>query len=416
MMLRGPSSRPDHFGTQILGVSEVSRLICDLLDDNRLRQIWVRGEVTNYKNHVSGHRYFSLSEQDGRDSAMINCVMWRTYASGLGFTPKNGMDVLAWGSVEVYEPHGRYQLIVREMLPAGLGERHLLVERWRCELEADGLFSPERKQSLPAFPRRVGVVTSPTGAAVRDILSVISRRYPAAEVILSPTAVQGDGAHTEIAEAIRRIDGLADVIIVGRGGGSFEDLFPFNHPDVVRAVAACGTPVISAVGHEVDVTLCDFAADLRAPTPSAAAERAVPDRQEVLQELRGYEKRMEALLSHRIEALGREVGDLRARMHPRRLERRVHERMQRLAEHEELLRRAALSRVRQERSRLAEVRADLEGKDPLAILDRGYCIVESDGKIVKNAGDLSPGERAVLRMKGGQCRAIVEEITYDKDI
>ncbi|CVK31583.1 exodeoxyribonuclease VII large subunit [Methanoculleus bourgensis] len=276
--MRGPSGSPDLFGTPILGVSEVSGLICDLLDDMRLHQIWVRGEVTNYKDHASGHRYFSLSEQNGRSSALINCVMWRTYASGLEFTPKNGMDVLAWGTVEVYEPHGRYQLIVREMLPAGRGERHLMVERWKRELDAEGLFSPERRRPLPAFPHRVGVVTSPTGAALKDILSVISRRYPAAEVVLSPTAVQGEGAHTEITEAIQRVDGLVDVIIVGRGGGSFEDLFPFNHPDVVRAVARCRTPVISAVGHEVDTALCDFAADLRAPTPSAAAERAVPDR------------------------------------------------------------------------------------------------------------------------------------------
>ena len=415
MMSSGPSGRPDRFGTPILGVSEVSRLICDLLDDNRLHEIWVRGEVTNYKDHASGHRYFSLSEQNGRSSALINCVMWRTYASGLAFEPRNGMDVLAWGSVEVYEPHGRYQLIIREMLPAGLGERHLMVERWKRELEAEGLFSPERRRALPAFPHRIGVVTSPTGAAVKDILSVVSRRYPA-EVILSPTAVQGDTAHIEIAEAIRRIDGLVDVIIVGRGGGSFEDLFPFNHPDVVRAVAACTTPVISAVGHEVDTALCDFAADLRAPTPSAAAERAVPDRREVLLELAGYEKRMGALLLHRLDAAGREVEDLRARMHPRRLARRVHERMQRLVEHEEQLRRAALARVQRERSALAEVRASLTGKNPLAVLDRGYCIVESDGRVIRSARDLRPKERVVLRMKDGRCRAVVEEITYDEDL
>ena len=415
MISSGPSAGPDRFGTPIFGVSEVSALICGLLDDARLHGIWVRGEVTNYKDHTSGHRYFSLSERNGRDSALINCVMWRSYASGLNFTPRDGMDVLAWGTVEVYEPHGRYQLIVRELLPAGPGERHLMVERWKQELDAEGLFSPERKRPLPAFPRRVGVVTSPTGAALKDILSVISRRYPA-EVVLSPTAVQGEGAHTEIAEAIRRIDGLVDVIIVGRGGGSFEDLFPFNHPDVVRAVARCQTPVISAVGHEVDTALCDFAADLRAPTPSAAAERAVPDRAEVLRELSGNRERMGALLLHRLAAAGSEVEDLRARMHPRRLERRVHERMQRLAEHEDLLRRSALARVQRKRSALAEVRADLLGRNPLAVLDRGYGIVESGGRAVRSARDLRPGDRVVLRMKDGRCRAVIEEITYDEDL
>lgn len=415
MMLGGHSTGPERFGTPIFGVSEVSGLICDLLDDARLRRIWVRGEVTNYKNHASGHRYFSLSERNGRDSAVINCVMWRTAASTLAFAPKDGMDILAWGSVEVYEPHGRYQLIVREMLPAGLGERHLMVERWKQELDAEGLFDPGRKRSLPLFPQRIGVVTSSTGAAVKDILSVISRRYPA-EVVLSPTAVQGEGAHIEIAEAIRRIDGLADVIIVGRGGGSFEDLFPFNHPDVVRAVAACRTPVISAVGHEVDTALCDFAADLRAPTPSAAAERAVPERREVLRELAGCEERMRLLVHNRLAASQSEVEDLRERMRPGRLARRINERMQRLAEHDDLLRRAAVARVQRERSTLAELRANLEGKNPLAILERGYCIIESGGRVVRSAASLEPGERVTIRTMDGRAVAVVEETTYDEDL
>lgn len=415
MMIGGHSTGPEQFGTPIFGVSEVSGLICDLLDDARLHQIWVRGEVTNYKNHASGHRYFSLSERDGRDSALINCAMWRSYAAGLTFAPGDGMDVLALGTVEVYEPHGKYQLIVRELRQAGAGDRHLMVERWKKELDAEGLFAPERRRALPAFPQRIGVVTSPTGAALADIRSVISRRYPA-EVILSPTAVQGEGAHAEIAEAIRRIDGLVDVIIVGRGGGSFEDLFPFNHPDVVRAVAGCRTPVISAVGHEVDTALCDFAADLRAPTPSAAAERAVPERREVLRELAGFEERMRSLLLHRVAAAAGEVEDLRERMHPRRLSRRINERMQRLAEHEELLRRAAAGRVQRERAALAEVRASLSGQNPLAILERGYCIVEADGRIARSAASLAPGERVTIRMMDGRAVAVVEEITYDEDL
>jgi len=415
MMLSGPSAGPDRFGTPIFAVSEVSRLICDLLDDVRLQGVWVRGEVTNYKGNASGHRYFSLSERNGRSSALINCAMWRSYAAGLAFEPRDGMDVLAWGTVEVYEPHGKYQLIVRELLPAGAGERHLMVERWKRELEEEGLFDPGRKRPLPGFPLRIGAVTSRTGAALQDILSVVSRRYPV-EVVLSPTAVQGEGAHIEIAEAIRRLDGHADVIIVGRGGGSFEDLFPFNHPDVVRAVAGCRTPVISAVGHEVDTALCDFAADLRAPTPSAAAERAVPDRQEVLREVYGYQERMQSLLLHRVRAAGEEVEDLRERMHPRRLARRVSERMQRLAEHDDLLRRAAAAGLERKRAALAQVRADLAGRNPLAVLDRGYSIVESDGKVVRSVHDLRPGDRVVLRMKDGTSRAVVEETKYDRDV
>ncbi|MDV2480554.1 exodeoxyribonuclease VII large subunit [Methanoculleus sp. Wushi-C6] len=412
MILGSPSAGPDRFGTPILAVSEVSRLICDLLDDVRLQGIWVRGEVTNYKGHSSGHRYFSLGERNGRSSALINCAMWRSYASALAFEPRDGMDVLAWGTVEVYEPHGKYQLIVRELLPAGAGERHLMVERWKRELEEEGLFDPGRKRPLPLFPRRVGVVTSPTGAALQDILSVVSRRYPA-EVVLSPAAVQGEGAHLEIAEAIRRLDGLVDVMIVGRGGGSFEDLFAFNHPDVVRAVAACRTPVISAVGHEVDTALCDFAADLRAPTPSAAAERAVPNREEVLRELSAHRERMGALLFHRVHTAAAEVEDLRGRMHPRRLTRKVNERMQRLAEHEDLLRRAATARLERERAALAEIRADLSGRNPLAVLDRGYCIAGSGGKVARSVRDLRPGDHVVLRFRDGACRVTVEETTYD---
>ena len=414
MMPGSHATSPERFGSPILRVSEVSGLICDLLDDPRLHQIWVRGEVTNYRDHTSGHRYFSLSEQGAGRTAVINCVMWRSVASTLSFTPKDGMDVLAWGSVEVYEPHGRYQFIVREMIPAGAGERHLMVERWKRELEAEGLFDPGRKRPLPVFPRRIGVVTSSSGAALKDILSVISRRYPV-EVVVSPTAVQGEGAHTEIAEAIRRVDGLVDVIIVGRGGGSFEDLFPFNHPEVVRAVAACRTPVISAVGHEVDTALCDFAADLRAPTPSAAAERAVPERQEVLRELLGYEERMLSLVQHRLAAAQNDVDDLRERMHPRRLARRVHERMQRLAEMEERLERAAFGRLQRERSVLAELRTRLDAQNPLSVLERGYSIIEADGRVVRSARDLRPGARVALRMKDGRANAVVEEITYDRD-
>lgn len=415
MMSGGHATSPVQFGTPILAVSEVSGLICGLLDDERLHGIWVRGEVTNYKRQASGHRYFSLSEGNGRDSALINCAMWRSYAAELGFAPGDGMDVLAFGTVEVYEPQGRYQLIVRELRPAGAGERHLMVERWKQELDAEGLFDPGRRRPLPLYPKRIGVVTSPTGAALKDILSIISRRYPA-EVILSPTAVQGEGAHTEIAEAVRRIDGLVDVIIVGRGGGSFEDLFAFNHPDVVRAVAACRTPVISAVGHEVDTALCDFAADLRAPTPSAAAERAVPERREILREIAGCEERMRSLLLNRLSVATDEVEDLRERMHPRRLSRRINERMQRLAEHEELLRRAATARVQRERAALAEIRAGLLGQNPLAILGRGYCIVEAGGGVARNTASLTPGERVTIRMADGRASAVVEEITYDRDL
>ncbi|RXE57246.1 exodeoxyribonuclease VII large subunit [Methanoculleus taiwanensis] len=409
----GNVGHPDLHGTPILRVSEVSGMICTLLEDSRLQHIWVRGEVTNYKNHGSGHRYFSLGEQNGRGNAVINCAMWRTNARRLDFEPQNGMDVLVLGSVEVYEPHGKYQLIVRDILPAGRGEKHLLIEEWKTELAREGLFAEEKKRPLPRFPSRVGVVTSPTGAALQDIVTIISRRFPV-EIVLSPATVQGEAAHREIAQAIRRIDGLVDVLIVGRGGGSFEDLFPFNHPDVVRAVAGCTTPVISAVGHEVDTALCDFAADVRAPTPSGAAERAVPDRQELLKEAEGLAGRMQSHLLRRLAEKRREVEDLRARMHPARLGRRINERMQRLTEQEEHLRRAVTVRMERNRLHLAELRARIESRSHVAILRQGYCIAAKDGRVVRSVRELAPEDRITLCMQDGRSRVIVEDLDYDE--
>ncbi|MDD1653396.1 MAG: exodeoxyribonuclease VII large subunit, partial [Methanomicrobiales archaeon] len=303
----------------VLRVSEVSGIIVDALDIPDLREIWVQGEVSNFRPHPSGHHYFSLSETVGSQGYLVNCVMWRSSACRLDFNPANGMAVVVSGSLQVYEPQGKYQLIVREMKKAGEGEKHLLVERWKKELLAEGLFDPARKRELPRFPSRVGVVTAASGAAFQDICTIIGRRYPV-EIVLSPTAVQGDGAHVEIAAAVARLAGKVDVIIVGRGGGSFEDLFPFNHPDVVRAVAAAPVPVVSAVGHDVDWVLCDMAADRRAPTPSAAAELVVPDRAEMGKEIGSLRDRMGNALVKRV-VHGREVlEELRQRIHPARFE------------------------------------------------------------------------------------------------
>ena len=276
--------------TEPLLVSELSAIISGLMDDPRLQDIRVRGEITNYKHHGRGHRYFSLSEKGGGSTAaVIKCVMWRSDADRLPFDPEEGMEVVVSGSVTLYAPHGAYQLQIKGMEKAGLGEKYLLVEKWKRELAAEGLFSFDRKRDLPAFPKTIGVVTSETGAVIHDIRNVVERRYPV-EIIISPTAVQGEGAHREIASAIRRVANRVDVVIVARGGGSFEDLFEFNHPDVVRAIAASPVPVVSAIGHEVDVTLADLVADVRAPTPSAAAELVVPDRKCTPHPVAGAEK------------------------------------------------------------------------------------------------------------------------------
>ena len=226
----------------VFSVSSLTALISSLLDDSRIKNVWVEGEITNYTHHRSGHRYFSLSEDPGMTRpSLIRCAMWKSYARELTFTPENGMRVRVYGSVDLYEPGGEYKFIAREMEEAGRGEMYRRVAQWKRMLEEEGLFSLSRKKPLPRYPRVVGVVTAETGAARRDIEQVIARRFPVT-LLLSPCRVQGEGSEHEIAEAIRAIDGKADVLIVGRGGGSFEDLFPFNHPEVVRAVGACLTP------------------------------------------------------------------------------------------------------------------------------------------------------------------------------
>lgn len=399
-----------------LQVSEVSAIIRELLDDPRLLDIRVRGEVTNYKHHGRGHRYFSLSEKGGGSTAaVIKCVMWKSDADRLPFTPAEGMEVIVSGSVTLYAPHGAYQFQVKAMEKAGLGEKYLLVERWKKELAALGLFSADRKRNLPAFPQKIGVVTSETGAVIHDIKNVVARRYPL-EIIISPTAVQGEDAHREIAEAIRRVAGRVDMVIVARGGGSFEDLFPFNHPDVVHAIAACPVPVVSAIGHEVDVTLADLAADVRAPTPSAAAELAVPDRTALLLLLQEQKIRIETALQGRVAWAREELLGLRDRLRPQKFIRKIGERRQYTADIAERLERACATRMERERLLLAGMKNALEAGSPKSVLSRGYCIAEKDGKLVKGVSTLAKDDRLKIRFFDGSSQVIVERADNDRNI
>ena len=396
-----------------LSVSDLSVIISGLLDDPRLQDIRVQGEITSYKHHSRGHRYFSLSEKGGEGTAaIIKCVMWRSDADRLPFNPEDGMSVIVTGSVTHYAPHGAYQFQVKRMEKAGLGEKYLLLEQWKKELSAEGLFAADRKRCLPSFPRRVGVVTSETGAVIHDIRNVIGRRYPL-EILISPTAVQGDEAHYEIALAIRRLASLCDVIIVARGGGSFEDLFPFNHPEVVRAIAACPVPVVSAVGHEVDVTLADLAADIRAPTPSAAAELVVPDRTILLLQLQEQKTRLGSALQGRVAWAREEVQGLRDRLRPQRFIRKLEERRQQTADLAERLERAWGTRIEREHLLLSEIRTALEARSPMAVLARGYCVAEKDGVVVKQAGTISVNDRMRLRFYDGSSHVIVERVDHD---
>lgn len=402
--------------TAPLQVSELSAIIEGLLDDARVQGVWVKGEVTNYTHHSRGHRYFSLSEKgDGGTAAVIKCVMWRTDAQRLAFNPAEGMEVTVSGTVRLYAPHGSYQLQVKEMKKAGLGEKYLLVEQWKRELGAEGCFATDRKRPLPQFPERVGVVTSETGAVIHDIVTVITRRYPV-EIIISPTAVQGEQAHCEIAHAIRRLSECVDVVIVARGGGSFEDLFAFNHPDVVRAIAACPVPVVSAIGHEVDITLADLAADLRAPTPSAAAELVVPDRAVLLLQLCELKSLLAATLQGRITWAREELTGMRDRLRPQRLLSMIEERKTTTADLADRLERACRTRLERERLLLAETRTALESRSPLAVLARGYCVAERDGGIVKRVSGITKDDRMKIRFYDGNTDVIVEQVNHERDL
>jgi exodeoxyribonuclease VII large subunit len=399
-----------------LTVREISGIIESLLDDRQLQDIRVQGEVTNYKYHSRGHRYFSLSEKGGGSTAaVIKCVMWRSDADRLSFAPEDGMEVVVTGSVRVYPPQGSYQLQVKTMTRGGAGEKYLLIERWKKELAAEGCFAAERKRPLPSFPLRVGVVTSETGAVIHDIRTVIAHRYPV-EIVISPTAVQGEKAHGEIARAIARVAGQVDVVIVARGGGSFEDLFPFNHPDVVRAIAACPVPVVSAIGHEVDVTLADLAADMRAPTPSAAAELVVPDRKDLRLVLRDLRCRLGASLLTRISRAQNEIADLRDRLRPQRFCRKIGEKRQAVADLSDRLERSFVTRIERDRLLLAEMKTALDGRSPRAVLARGYCVAEKDGIVVKSVDALREDDRLNLRFYDGRSRVVVERVDHDGNL
>ncbi len=399
----------------VLGVGELATIIDDLLLDERLIECFVRGEVTNYHRHASGHRYFSLSEERDGETAVIPCVIWRRDADRLGHELEDGQSVIAFGSIGHYAAGGRYQFYVRGAEQAGIGEKHLQVERWRGELGSEGCFQELRKRGLPRYPVRVGVVTSSTGAVLHDIVNVLRRRFPV-ELVLSPTAVQGDGAELEIAAAIRQVDGMVDVIIVARGGGAFEDLYAFNHPAVVRAISACTTPVVSAVGHEVDVTLCDLAADLRAPTPSAAAELVAPDRAVLLEDLRQVRRRLADVLYERWERSDGEVRELRDRLRPARLAFRIDRRREELAELGSRFGRARDRALERRRAELSGLAAVIRARSPFTPLARGYALVDHDGRPVRAAVELAPGDQVTARFGRGRARMRVEEIFDDEDV
>jgi exodeoxyribonuclease VII large subunit len=383
---------------------EVKRLLRASFDD-----VWVRGEISNFKRHgPSGHLYFRLKD----DAAVLSCAMFKMVASSLRFEPADGMEVEARGAIDVYPARGEYQLVVRELLPGGRGALLLALEELRRRLGAEGLFDPARKRPLPRFPMRIGVVTSESGAAVRDILHVLERRWPIAEVVFAPVAVQGEGAAVQIALAVRRLGewGGVDVIIVGRGGGSLEDLWAFNEEPVVRAVAACPVPIVSGVGHETDHTLCDDAADVRAPTPSAAAELVAPDRVELARRVQGWCLRLGATALRGV----RERRDLFERLRSRYGFRRPQELFGRWGQDLDALHArlvlAAGGGLQRVRERARTVSARLQALSPRGVLARGYALVRlADGRLARSGGELVLGEQVEIELLRGGARATIAD-------
>jgi len=393
-----------------LTVSEVNRRVAALIkSDGLLPDVWVKGEVSNFRPHYSGHMYFTL--KDGR--SQLRCVMFRSAASRVRFALENGMQVVARGGVSVFERDGQYQLYCEELRAEGVGDLYLAFEQLKGRLAAEGLFDASRKRPLPAFPRRVCVVTSPTGAVVRDIINVGTRRFPKARIVVIPVQVQGPGAAAQIARAVSRASALrlADVVIVGRGGGSIEDLWPFNEEQVARAVAASAIPVISAVGHETDFTICDFAADMRAPTPSAAAELAFPDYGAMLGRLASARRLLKSALFRRLELEKARLDRFRRhRAFTRPLERVEMARM-RLNMAADKLAAAVRALHGREQRRLEVLAARLDALSPLAVLARGYAIAtdEATGRVLRSSGQARPGGEVRVRLHEGALRCSVVE-------
>lgn len=393
----------------IFGVAEVNQLVKQLLDgEPLLRSLLVRGELSNYKVYPSGHHYFTLKDPEGA----LRCVMFRGQASRLRFRPENGMKVIAQGRISVFPRDGAYQLYCDALSPDGVGDLYVAFEQLKAKLYAEGLFDPGHKKPLPRYPETIAVVTSSAGAAVHDMIRILRRRFPIAKVVLLPVRVQGVEAPPEIAGAIRYANRwhVGDLIITGRGGGSMEDLWAFNDERVARAIYDSELPVISAVGHEPDVTIADFVADARASTPSNAAEIAVPDQGELLRWLQGASTAMARSEGKRLETLRQKLEALRDKRVLQDQTAYVQDRRMVLAHDQQRLGDVMRGELSRHRQRLTALSAGLDAMSPLKVLGRGYAMVRSlEGEVVRRYDQVSPGEQVTVSLGEGALRCTVDE-------
>ncbi len=389
-------------------VTEITQHIRDLFEtDDALQDVWVLGEVSNCSRPSSGHLYFTLKDK----SCALKCVMWRTSAVRQAFLPRDGDMVEAHGSLGVYEVNGVYQLYADQIRPSGEGLLYQEFLRLKARLEAEGLFDPDRKRPIPRLPHRIGIVTSPTGAALRDMLNTLRRRYPLVEVVLAPTAVQGDEAPDGIVYALERLNRLAcpDVIILARGGGSMEDLWAFNDEQVARSIAASRAPVISGVGHETDFTIADFVADLRAPTPTAAAELATPNREDLLATLRDVASQLNRAAASLTGDYRWRLSTIQSRLRMRSPELRLRSDRQRLDDMARRLGTRLAHRFQLEHVRLAALQQRLGVLSPQAVLGRGYArVMTPDGQLVSSVQQVQPEDLLRIQVSDGEFNAQVK--------
>ncbi len=402
-------------------VSQLNRYVKSLLEgDAHLGSVLLSGEISGFVDHYrSGHWYLSLKDEN----ALVRAVMFRSYASRVPFVPENGMKVLVRARVSLYEKDGSFQIYIEDMQPDGAGALQLAYEQLKKRLEEEGLFASERKRPLPPFPKRVGVITSETGAAVRDILNILARRYPLAEVVFVPTLVQGEGAPAQLCAALRRLEALKaaddpktpDVILIGRGGGSPEELWAFNDEQLARTIAAATIPVVSCVGHETDFTICDFVADLRAPTPSAAAELAVPDMAELRRRTASLGAAVCRAADGELLKRRRQMAELSARrclstpLYP------VEERAMRLDRAARRFSGAVQQTVAGAEARLATAAGKLDALSPLRVLSRGYALVSRGGTVIRSVDAVRPADDVCLRLQDGVLDCRVTAVTSTKE-
>lgn len=388
-------------------VTDLNKYIKGRIDnDEMLNNVLVKGEISNFKNHYTGHMYFTLKDEN----SLIKCVMFKTYTTHLSFMPKDGMKVIVLGGVSVFERDGVYQIYAKAMKEDGLGNLYVAYEELKNKLSNEGLFDEKYKKPIPFMPKTIGVLTSNTGAVIRDIINVSTRRNPNVNIRLYPVPVQGNGAGEKIAEGIEFMNKnkLADVLIIGRGGGSIEDLWPFNEEVVARAIFNSKIPIISAVGHETDFTIADFVADLRAPTPSAAAELAVANIDDVRENLRAYNNRYKVSLKKKIELMKMSYEKCMTRQAFKNPTQKINEQYMLIDMKVKSLQNSILLKIKEDKTKFVKEVAKLDALSPLKTLTRGYSIIsKQDGRIAKEVKDLSQGEKVSIRLSDGKVDAQV---------